>query len=165
MENPLKKLRRGARKGLTATAGAQSHSRSILREPFTCKLRDVVGECTEALQRPWIRCSSRHGRHHIFLMRKRNFKVYADIGVTPHLLARKLSVVDIGAGPNFIRKDELPSGVDVIRHGPLPNVADANNNPIRITCLVDLVVSFWESHLEGRIHRLRATRRTPNRRV
>ena len=72
-------------------------------------------------------------------MRKRNFKVYAEIGVTP-LLARKLSVVDTGAGPNFIRKDELPLGVDVIRHGPLPNVADANNNPIRMTGLVDLVV-------------------------
>ena len=69
-------------------------------------------------------------------MRKRNFIVYADIGVTP----RKLSVVDTGAGPNFIRKDELPLGVDVIRHGPLPNVADANSNPIRMTGLVDFVV-------------------------
>ena len=73
-------------------------------------------------------------------MRKRNFEVYADIGVGPNLLARKHSVVDTGAGPNFIRKDELPLGVDVIRHGPLPNVADANNNPIRMTGLADLVV-------------------------
>ena len=49
-------------------------------------------------------------------------------------------MVDTGAGPNFIRKDELPLGVDVIRNGPLPNVADANNNPIRMTGLVDVVV-------------------------
>ena len=135
-----KKMRRGARKGLTATSGAQSHSRSILREPFTRKVRDVVGDCTAALQRPWIRCSSEHGRHHIFLMRKRNFKFYADIGVTPHLLARKLSAVDTGARPKFIRKDELQLVVELIRHGPLHNVADANNNSITMTGLVDLLV-------------------------
>ena len=73
-------------------------------------------------------------------MRKRNFKVYTDIGVKPALLARRLSVIDTGAGSNFIRKDDLPRGVTNIRHGPMPNVADANNNPIKMTGLVNLVV-------------------------
>ena len=100
----LQKLREGARRGFFASAGNNSHSRSIFREPFPRKVRDVVGDCTTALQRPWIRRPSKHGRQHVFLVKKRTL------------------------------------GVEIIRQGPLPNVADVNNNPIRMTGLVDLMV-------------------------
>lgn len=52
-------------------------------------------------------------------------------------------MVNTGAGPNFIRKDELPLRVDIIiRPRPLPNAADANNNPIMMTGLIEPVVRF-----------------------
>ena len=73
------------------------------------------------------------------LMKKRNYKVYADVGQGRTILTRKLSVLDTGAGPNFIRASELPPGVDKPRYGPLPNISDADNNPIRMIGLVDLV--------------------------
>ena len=74
-------------------------------------------------------------------MAKRNYKVYADLGLNASLQAKKLTILDSGAGPNFIRKSELPLGFeDRIKYGPLPSVNDANNNPVRMVGLIDLVV-------------------------
>ena len=73
------------------------------------------------------------------LMKKRNYKVCADVRQGREILTRKLSVLEMGAGPNFIRASDLPPGVDKLRYGLLPNVSDANNNPIRMIGLVDLV--------------------------
>ena len=74
------------------------------------------------------------------LMKKRNYKVYADVGQCRTILTRKFSVLDKGAAPNFIRASDLPPGVDKIRYGPLPNLSDENNNPIRMIGLDELVV-------------------------
>ena len=77
----------------------------------------------------------------ILVMASRNYKVYADVGINQNLLARNLSVLDSGAGPNCIRKSELPPGFDAhIRHGPLPNIGDANNNPLYTIGTLALVV-------------------------
>ena len=74
-------------------------------------------------------------------MAKRNYKVYTELGFEPSLLARKLTILDSGAGPNFIRKSELPPGFeDRIKFGPLPSVNDANSNPVKMVGLIDLVV-------------------------
>ena len=77
------------------------------------------------------------------LMAKRNYKVYASIGFSTRLVVRKLSVMDTGAGPNFIRKSELPDGkIREIRKTPLPEVTDANRNPIRMIGTIDLIVQL-----------------------
>ena len=62
-------------------------------------------------------------------MAKRNYKVYTQVGTSKNILERLLAVLDSGAGSNFIRGSDLPHGVTRLRYGPLPNVADANNNP------------------------------------
>ena len=51
-----------------------------------------------------------------------------------------MAVLDSGAGPKFIRESNLPHGVMRLRYGPFLNVADANNNPIRMKGLADLIV-------------------------
>ena len=73
-------------------------------------------------------------------MAKRNYKVYTQVGISRNILERLLAVLDPGAGPNFIRDSDLPHGVTRLRYGPLPNVADANNNPIRMKGLAHLLV-------------------------
>ena len=81
------------------------------------------------------------------MMAKRNYKVYADLGYRHQFMVRKLSILDTGAGPNVIRKSELPT--ELLNHlefGPVPNVADANRNPIRILGIIRLLVRLG-SHL------------------
>lgn len=64
-------------------------------------------------------------------MAKRNFKVHSDIGLDLNRMKRTLSVLDTGAGPNFIRKSELPSRFErQVRTGPLPDICDANGKPL-----------------------------------
>ena len=82
-------------------------------------------------------------------MTKRNFKVYADIGESPTRLLRTLSVLDTGADPNFIRKNALPAGdLTPLSYGPLPDVSDANSNPIQVKGIMRLLIrlktrAYW----------------------
>ena len=62
-------------------------------------------------------------------MAKRNYRLYTQVGTCRNILETLLAVLDSGTGPNFIRESNLPPGVTRLRYGPLPNVADANNNP------------------------------------
>ena len=74
-------------------------------------------------------------------MSRRNYKVYADIGLDSNRLTRFLTILDTGAGPNFISRAELPDEVDgLIRHGPLPDICDANSNPLDMIGTVKLPV-------------------------
>ena len=101
------------------------------------------------LRRPWIQYRDNRAPVRIFLMRKRNFKVYADIGDSPTRLLRTLSVLDTGAGPNFIGKNALPAeDLTPLSYGPLPDIADANSNPIQIKGITRLLVrlktrAYW----------------------
>lgn len=70
-----------------------------------------------------------------------NYKVYADISTDRHLLSRILTVLDIGAGANFIRHTELPPGAK-LHQGPLPDICDGNNRPIAMASSVELVVQL-----------------------
>ena len=77
----------------------------------------------------------------LLVMARRNYKVYADVGLNRPLLTRRLTVLDTGAGPNFIRKDELPPGFESrLRYGPLLNIGDANNNPLSMLGVISLIV-------------------------
>ena len=93
------------------------------------------------LRRPWHRSNNEKNPDRILVMSKRNYKVYADIGPDRTRLRRLLSVVDTGAGPNFIRREELPPGIEKdIRYGPLPDICDANDRPLRMIGTIRLVV-------------------------
>ena len=85
------------------------------------------------------------------ILAKRNYKVYADTGLNKNLLTRKVCVLDTGAGPNFIRKSDLPEDYfKYVRQGPLPYVTDANRNPIRMLGTIDLVIQLgrWVAKCE-----------------
>ncbi|CAN8076123.1 unnamed protein product [Agarophyton chilense] len=72
---------------------------------------------------------------------KRDYKVYADIGSDRNLLSRRLTILDTGAGPNFIRESELgPADLERIRYGPLPDIRDANKNAVKTLGTVRLLV-------------------------
>ena len=93
------------------------------------------------LKRPWRRYVPPHKRDRVFVMAKRNYKVYADIGSNRYLLCRKLAILDTGAGPNFIRISELdPDWKERIRHGPLPCVNDANDKPLKTVGTIEQIV-------------------------
>ena len=101
------------------------------------------------LRRPWIQYRDSRAPVLIFLMTKRNFKDYTDIGDSATRLLRTLSVLDTGAGPNFIRKKALPAGdLSLLSYGPLPDIADANSNPIQVKGIMRLLVrlktrAYW----------------------
>ena len=88
----------------------------------------------------------------ILVMVTRNYKVSADIGISRSLTARRLSVLDPGAGPNFIHKAELPYGFEsLIKSGPIPAISDANRNSLRTIGIIQIswrwsttvVTLFW----------------------
>ena len=46
----------------------------------------------------------------VMTLSRRNYKVYAGLGLTPAILLRQLTILDTGAGSNFVRADTLPPG-------------------------------------------------------
>ena len=76
----------------------------------------------------------------VLLMKKRNYKTYCDIGPNRLLMRKILSVSDTGAGPNFIRKDELPPEAEIDTSSNLPDVLDANYNLIHMLGTTQQVV-------------------------
>ena len=76
-----------------------------------------------------------------YTLTSRNYKVYADVGVNRYRLTRKISILDTGAGANFIRKSELDAEWEShIRYVPLPSVCDANNKPLKAMGIITQVV-------------------------
>ena len=95
------------------------------------------------LQRPWNRCRNPKFPDRVLTMKKRNYKVYADVGIDEYNMHRKVSILDTGAGPNFIRRDELPEVTWAkIRQAALPDVCDANNRPLQTAGLITLPVKL-----------------------
>ena len=93
------------------------------------------------IRRPWKRVTTPGNPTLVMVMARRNYKVYANIGVTVPLMQRMLAILDTGAGPNFIRRSELPKGSEAfMASGPLPNICDANNNPLRTIGMTKLPV-------------------------
>ena len=70
-----------------------------------------------------------------------NYKFYADLGLTPAILLRQLTILDTGAGSNFVRADTLPPGWEsLVTLGAVPTIADANGRPLRTSGQIPLVV-------------------------
>ena len=54
---------------------------------------------------------------------------------------RKVSILDTGAGPNFIRRSDISEGAEQdIRPAAFPDICDANNRPLITSCLLRLLV-------------------------
>ena len=57
------------------------------------------------------------------------------------LMSRVLSVLDTGAGPNLIRKSELPAGLEtLVSFGPTQDIGGANNRLFRTAGTIKLLV-------------------------
>ena len=107
--------------------------------------RKLLEETVEdgLLKRPWRRYKPPRDEDSIMLMAKRNYKVDTFVGLNRNLLTRRISVLDTGAGPNFVQAVDLPPECrSRLRQGPLPKVTDANRNPIRMIGKIELVIQL-----------------------
>lgn len=66
---------------------------------------------------------------------KRNYRVISDIFITPTFTMRVFVVLDTGAGPNFVRRRDLPSMEVHIHLGLKPNISDSNGRPLNFLVL------------------------------
>lgn len=62
---------------------------------------------------------------------RKHYKVYADIRLTVGMMSLVLPVLDTGAGPNLIRKSELPRGMEaLISFRPTQDIGDSKKRLI-----------------------------------
>ncbi len=93
------------------------------------------------LRQPWRRVRFPKNPDAVCVISRHKYKVYPFVGPDRHRLARKLVVLDTGAGPNFIRATELPAEVcRNVTARPLPDIRDANGRPIRMSGTLRLSV-------------------------
>ena len=96
------------------------------------------------LRRPWQQVKSHDDPEAVFVLAKRNYKVYANIGLDTRHMTRFMTVLDTGAGSSFIRLGEIPHGMrDRIQ--PLPseaNIRNASGKPVPIMGTIDLQVQI-----------------------
>lgn len=115
------------------------------RSPVTILSRkvatDVDSEHLSVLRRPWRRVDDARHPERILVMRKRNYKVYAELGLTSQFMVRQLTVLDAGAGPSLINSDIIPSAFGSnIRYGTVLQITDANSNPLQTAGTIELLV-------------------------
>ena len=100
----------------------------------------VVDKPIGILSRPWRRIINKKEPETVFVLAKRNYKVYAYLGLTKKSTNRYMVVLDTGAGSSFIRRNALPSEAwKLIR--PLHStvrIRDANNRSLNIQGTVNL---------------------------
>ena len=102
------------------------------------------------LRRPWRRSTPSLAKgvknpETVPALSPRNYKVYADLGLSPSILVRQLTILDTGAGSNFVRVDTLPPGWEaLVIPGEIPTIADANGRPLRTSGQIPLVVRLGD---------------------
>ena len=94
------------------------------------------------LCRPWMR--NRDDTHaELLVLAKRNYKIHAYIGPKGMPMLRHVTVLDTGAGHNFIRFDQVPPQAHkLIRQRALPDIRDANKGRVRSLGVVTLRVQL-----------------------
>lgn len=76
----------------------------------------------------------------VCVSQSRNSKVFGLVGTQQGVLAKIASIIDIGAEPNFIRKNvHYVSLTNRIRYGHLPHIQDANKHLLKLPEIVILV--------------------------
>lgn len=70
-------------------------------------------------------------------MAKRNYKIYAGLGLDRYRVFRVLSILDTGVGPNYAQRTVMTDEMErCIRHGPVLDICGANH---MVTALVGTV--------------------------
>ena len=88
--------------------------------------------------RPWRRYREDSDAE-LCVMTKRNYKIHAYLGHTGQTLMRHLTVLDTGAGHNFVRMNALTEAAQrAIRPCRLPDIRDANKGKVRTVGTVTL---------------------------
>lgn len=83
------------------------------------------------------------------MLSKREFKVYADLGIDSRLLTRRLMILHRGLAPNLISIDELPSGYErTLEPVFLPSFSDGNNRPCKLVVYVSPFVRLGKLQAE-----------------
>lgn len=100
------------------------------------------GEVRNLIRRTWRRRTSGPLTVSVMKMSKRNYKVYADIGVAKISTLLVCAILDNGAGPNFIHRDKLPTTGSKIKPGQGPIIIDATGRPVNIVGKVSIYVRF-----------------------
>ena len=93
-------------------------------------------------QRPFRPIKKEENPERVYLMARRNYQINAYVGLTSKSLTRLTTVVDSGAGSNYIKKEVLPESLTK-RIQPLnyrSDVRDANNKRVRIEGSIYLFV-------------------------
>ena len=89
-------------------------------------------------------------RYQVLLLRKENYKVKANIGLSTSSLWRHVAVLDTGAGPNCVNRDSLPPGWQR-RLRPVPgySVYDASGGTLKILGVVTLAVEVGRCRVKA----------------
>lgn len=97
------------------------------------------------INRTWRRRTPPALSDAVLTMKRRNYKVYADVGLTPSSKLRVSKVLETGFGPGFVRRDQLTPSGPIIRPGNAPMLHDAGGRPINIVGITTLQVLFVSS--------------------
>lgn len=100
----------------------------------------------ETLRRPWRRKSGRNAPDDntvgtVDTLSRRNYKVYADLGCTTSIMVRQPSILNTGAGSNFVRAETIPDGSERwIEPGEISTIAYGDGRLLRTRGAVSLTV-------------------------
>ena len=99
------------------------------------------------LQRPWIRVKHDSNPEAIFVLAKRNYKVYANLGLTVRSTKRFVVILDTGAGSSFITLGSIPQAMRKEIHTlkDEPNIRNASGKSVPIVGTIDLMVQIGTS--------------------
>lgn len=94
------------------------------------------------LQRLWLRSTEPPRATSLMKMIKNNYRVTYGICTTQESTLRNFSVLDTGAGTNFISQNHFPSTEVQIKSVQIPIINDANGNQLQIEGINSLFVRF-----------------------
>lgn len=108
-----------------------------------CKTRDSHVKHLGGLSRLFTRIVSPEGPDKkMFLLRKRNDKIFVNVGLIPSLMRNLLDILDTEAGSTFLREDQLTSFLEtqVVHESETTKIYDANDKPLCIVGSTKLYV-------------------------
>ena len=80
----------------------------------------------------------------VFVLAKRNYKVYANLGTSARSTKRFVAILDTGAGSSFINMKEIPQSMrkEIRPLKEAPNVRNASGKAVPIAGTIDLVTQI-----------------------
>jgi len=105
---------------------------------------DALTTSVGLLKRPWRRVKRKQEPKAIFVLARRNYQVYTNIGFSRRATRRFLTVLDTGAGSSSLRKDLLPPEAwkDIRPLTQKTRIRDAGNRSVAILGTVNLAVEL-----------------------